>query len=60
MGAAISNDLRMRAVRAYLAGEGTFAELAELFAVGEASLRRWVKRSATRARCRRCHMGAAG
>lgn len=44
MGAAVSNDLRMRAVRAYLAGEGTFSELAELFAVGEASLRRWAKR----------------
>lgn len=44
MGAAVSDDLRKRAVRAYLAGEGTFADLAEIFGVGEASLRRWTKR----------------
>ncbi len=34
--------LRERVVKAYKASEGTFAELAERFDVGEASVNRWV------------------
>ena len=37
-------DLRERAARAYLAGEGTYKEVAERFAIGDASVRRWVRR----------------
>ena len=36
-------DLRQRVVEAYEAGEHTQAEIAELFGVGEASVRRWVR-----------------
>ena len=36
-------DLRERVVEAYEAGEHTQAEIAELFGVGEASVRRWVR-----------------
>ena len=38
-----SLDLRRRAVEAYHDGEGTYAELAERFKIGSASLQRWVK-----------------
>ena len=41
---AISDDLRRRAVEAYERGEGTLAVVAERFAVGVASLGRWLKR----------------
>jgi transposase len=34
--------LRERVVAAYEAGKGTYPELAELFGVGEASVKRWV------------------
>jgi transposase len=34
--------LRERVVAAYEAGKGTYRELAELFGVGEASVKRWV------------------
>jgi transposase len=34
--------LRERVVAAYEAGKGTYVELAELFGVGEASVKRWV------------------
>jgi transposase len=44
MPVAASMDLRERAARAYLAGEGTYKEVAEWFAVGDASVRRWVRR----------------
>jgi transposase len=37
-------ELRVRVVRSYEAGEGTYAELGERFAVGEASVKRWVHR----------------
>ncbi len=37
-------DLRERAERAYLAGEGTYKEVVERFAVGGTSVRRWVLR----------------
>lgn len=36
-------ELRERAVHAYLAGEGTYPEVAERFSIGTASLERWVK-----------------
>ena len=35
--------LRERVVAAYEAGKGTYRELAELFGVGEASVKRWVR-----------------
>ena len=35
-------ELRIRVVQAYLAGEGTFPQIAERFTVGEASAKRWV------------------
>jgi putative transposase len=44
MGKALAVDLRARAVAAYRRGEGTQAEVARLFDVGEASLRRWLRR----------------
>lgn len=37
-------ELRLRVVDAYNNGEGTLAELAERFKVGEASVNRWVSR----------------
>ena len=43
MPAALSVDLRIRAVRAYLAGEGSRAEIAARFGIGTASLGRWVR-----------------
>ena len=43
MAAPASLDLRRRVVEAYLAGEGTYAVLAERFAVGEASVDRWLR-----------------
>jgi transposase len=44
MPAAASRDLRERAVRSYLRGDGTYQEVAEQFDIGPASLRRWVRR----------------
>ena len=37
-------ELRMRAVEAHEAGEGSYATIAARFAVGEASVKRWVWR----------------
>ena len=42
MGKALSTDLRQRVVDAYERGEGTQAEIAARFGVGEASVRRWL------------------
>lgn len=43
--AAVSVEVRERAVKAYLAGlSGTYAETARLFSVGEASISRWLHR----------------
>ena len=39
-----SHDLRSRVVNAYLAGEGSYSEIAERFSVGEASVNRWLRR----------------
>lgn len=44
MGKPLSMDLRERALTAYKRGEGTQAEVATLFGIGEATLRRWVRR----------------
>jgi transposase len=44
MPAALSVDLRTRAVDAYEAGEGTEEEIAARFAISTSSLRRWMKR----------------
>ena len=44
MGKPLSMDLRERALAAYKRGEGTQAEVAALFGIGEATLRRWVRR----------------
>ncbi|MEM7787767.1 MAG: helix-turn-helix domain-containing protein [Bacteroidota bacterium] len=41
---AISTDLRRRAVEAYERGEGSIPTVAARFAVGEASLGRWLRR----------------
>lgn len=43
MPAPLSNDLRQRIVEAYLAGEGTLAEIAARFAIGPASVTRFVR-----------------
>ena len=48
MGRALAIDLRERVVEAYETGEHTQAEIAELFGVGEASVRRWVRRKRER------------
>ncbi len=40
---AVSMDLRVRLVRAYKNGEGSFSELAERFNVGRSSAFRWVR-----------------
>ena len=39
----IAVDLRKRVVDAHLNGEGTYAELAETFRIGEASVSRWLR-----------------
>lgn len=44
MGKALSVDLRERVVAAYKRGEGTQVQIAALFGIGEASVRRWVRR----------------
>ncbi len=44
MGKALSVQLRERAVAAYRVGGRTQAEVALLFQIGEASLRRWLRR----------------
>jgi transposase len=41
---ALPVELRERVVKAYNDGEGTYAELAERFGVGEASVSRWLRR----------------
>jgi transposase len=41
---ACSIDLRRRVVDAYLAGDGTYAEVAARFSVGEATVNRWLRR----------------
>jgi transposase len=41
-------DLRERVIEAYETGEHTQVEVAELFGVGEASVRRWVRRKRER------------
>jgi transposase len=43
MSTAASLDLRRRVVEAYLAGDGTYEEIAEQFGVGEASVSRWLR-----------------
>ena len=42
MGEPASEDLRRRVVQAYLAGEGTYDEIARRFVVGPASVDRWL------------------
>lgn len=44
MGKALSLDLRRRSVDAYNRGEGTQVAIAMRFGVGEATLRRWLRR----------------
>lgn len=44
MGKALSVDLRERVLSAYHRGEGTQLEIATRFGVGEASVRRWLRR----------------
>lgn len=44
MPAPYPTELRERVVAAHHDGEGTFAELAERFAIGEATVNRWVSR----------------
>lgn len=41
---ALSLDLRKRVVMAYEAGEGTMKSLGRRFSVGEATVKRWVRR----------------
>ena len=36
-------ELRERVVKAYESGDGSYASVAELFSVGEASVKRWVR-----------------
>src|SRR5262245_60957288 len=43
MAEAYSIELRERVVRAYETGEGSYAELGERFALGEATVKRWVR-----------------
>lgn len=45
MGKALSLDLRHRAVDAYKRGEGTQVAVAARFGIGEATLRRWLRRN---------------
>ena len=42
MSNAASEDLRRRVVQTYLAGEGTYEQIARRFAVGPASVDRWL------------------
>lgn len=42
---AYSMDLRVRVVESYENGEGTRAELGQLFRIGTATLGRWIRRS---------------
>jgi transposase len=42
MSAAHPEELRLRVVSAYEAGEGSYPTIAKRFSVGEASVRRWV------------------
>ena len=44
MGKALSLDLRRRVVEAYQRGDGTQVEVAARFGIGEATLRRWLRR----------------
>lgn len=44
MPAPYSVDLRKRAVKAYVSGGGTYEEIAKRFAVGRATVNRWVAR----------------
>lgn len=44
LGRALSVDLRERAVAAYHRGEGRQVDIAKRFGIGEASLRRWLRR----------------
>jgi transposase len=44
MATSASKDLRKRVVAAYQAGRGTYAEIANLFSIGEASVSRWLRR----------------
>jgi transposase len=44
MGTSISSDLRRRVVDSYLAGYGTYSEIAKRFNVGEASVSRWLRK----------------
>lgn len=44
MVAPLSEDLRRRVVKAHLAGEGTYAELAVRFSIGEATISRLLRR----------------
>jgi len=48
MSKAASEDLRRRVVGAYLAGEGTYEEIAARFVVGPASVDRWLNAYRTR------------
>lgn len=43
MPAAASEDLRIRVVNAYFAGEGTYEQIATRFSVGTASVSRWLR-----------------
>jgi transposase len=44
MGAAASLDLRRRVVEAYRRGEGNYGQIAARFAIGHASVSRWLRR----------------
>lgn len=48
MAAALSVDLRERVVAAYEAGEGTMKALGMRFSVGQATVKRWVRRKRQR------------
>ena len=48
MPAPYSQDLRKRAVNAYLSGDATYEEVAERFAIGPATVNRWVSRQRTK------------
>ena len=43
MAAAASKDIRRRVVESYLAGEGSYEEIAARFRVGRASVSRWLR-----------------
>jgi len=44
MGKGYSVDLRAKAVAAYDAGRGSISDVAELFGIGSATLKRWLWR----------------